>query len=426
LQRHTLDRLLIKSCFDVSLDQLDQYYAGGVSEEVLNKNFLMKTDRVNELTSTFNRVFSERLAADAKTFDPSESRGLYDWLRDRMFTASTTALMGSHLLEMVPNLCEEFWGFDKEMLSFFFQIPAFMMSEAYTRREKILSSLEAWDAKMTGLSVDHVAMDPNNDVDWEPLFGSRLNRARRLHYAERGQNKRSRAGFDLGLLFGLSSNAIPATGWMLMHILNPGGDSTLYGRVMEELRTVERSDGSIDVPALISLPLLLSIHHEVLRLYTDVLVSRDLDREMVLPLNESGTKTVTLPKNGMIMAPSWLGHHDAGVWSEAAPCEEFYAERFLKRDLDTGKDRFSLDGTSGKLFPFGGGKTQCPGRIFAKQEVLGAVAKLLLDFEFEVLGFMDGKGADTTSFPGLRSSYQGSGIMVAEGDIKVKVRARTR
>ena len=49
---------------------------------------------------------------------------------------------------------------------------------------------------------------------------------------------------------------------------------------------------------------------------------------------------------------------------------------------------------------------------------------VLLGFEFDVLGFLDDKGKATTQFPGLRNSYQGSGVMVADGDLLVKIRQR--
>jgi len=135
-----------------------------------------------------------------------------------------------------------------------------------------------------------------------------------------------------------------------MHLLSPVGDASLYPRVLAELKTAQKADGSLDVPTLITLPLLSSVYHEVLRLYVDVLVTRDVDRDMVLPLNEAGTKSIKLPKNSMVMAPSYLGQHDAGAWTtEEAPVETFYAERFLTHDAETGTSKFTLNGTSGKV-----------------------------------------------------------------------------
>ena len=173
---------------------------------------------------------------------------------------------------------------------------------------------------------------------------------------------RTRAGMDLGFLFGLSSNAIPAAGWMLLHILDPEGDQLLLSRVMEELERARRDDGTLDIPTLIGLPLLHGVLHEVRRLYVDVPVTRELEEDLTLPLDD-GKRQVLLKKNAVVMAPSWLGHRDEALWVDP-PCHQFCAERFLKTDPETGKSVFSTGGTNGKFFPFGGGKTMCPGRVF--------------------------------------------------------------
>lgn len=120
-----------------------------------------------------------------------------------------------------------------------------------------------------------------------------------------------------------------------------------------------------------------------------------------------------------------LGHRDEALWADP-PSHQFHAERFLKTDPETGKSVFTTSGTNGKFFPFGGGKTICPGRNFAKQEVLASVALLLMAFEFEPLGFVDEQGKDKKEFPGLRESFSGSGIMLMDGDMKVKFRRRKR
>ena len=67
-----------------------------------------------------------------------------------------------------------------------------------------------------------------------------------------------------------------------------------------------------------------------------------------------------------------------------------------------------------------------PGRLFAKQEALGALAMILSRFDFEVRGFVDEKKKPTTSFPGFARACGGTGGLVPGGDIKVKVRRRER
>lgn len=386
-------------------------------------NYLLEKKSVNELTTEFTRVLRDQLAEELKAEegDQKEVNGLYAWLQDRMFKASTTALMGSRLLEVYPRLREDFFEFDHHMLTLFFRIPKFVSPTAYNVRERALGGLIEWQQQMQEECKSN-PVDPSQDVRWESVYGSRANRARQRYYASRGMSLRARAGMDLGFLFGLNSNAIPAAGWMLFHILDPEGDKTLLGRVMEELKGAERENRSLDIPTLMALPLLHSVFHEVLRLYVDVLVTRELREDLTLPLDE-GKRRVLLKKNAVVMAPSWLGHRDETLWTDP-PCNQFYAERFLKTDFETGRPLFTTSGTNGKFFPFGGGKTICPGRVFAKQEVLASVASVLLSFEIEPLGFVDEQGKSSKKFPGLARAYSGSGIMVMDGDMKINIQPR--
>jgi len=94
------------------------------------------------------------------------------------------------------------------------------------------------------------------------------------------------------------------------------------------------------------------------------------------------------------------------------------------KDAKTGEDVFTMTGTAGKLFPFGGGKTICPGRLFAKQEAMGAVAMILLRFEFDVKGYVGADGKPSQSFPGFARAFAGSGGLVPGGDLKVEIRRR--
>lgn len=395
-------------------------------QEKIWHNYLLEKKSVNELTSEFTRLLTDQFAGELHSGGRDTNGvvdGLYAWLEDRMFKASTTAFMGSRLLEVYPNLRKDFFEFDRHMLTMFFRVPKLLSPKPYNVREKALSGLIEWQQQMQE-ECQSIPFDPDCDVNWEPVYGSRANRARQRYYASRGLNTRTRAGMDLGFLFGLNSNAIPTAGWMLLHVLNPEGDRTLLNRVMEELKRAERNDGSLDVPTLIALPLLQSLFHEVLRLYVDVLVTRELKEDLTLPLDD-GKRRILLQKNSVVMAPSWLGHRDQTLWVDP-PCHQFHAERFLKTDPKTGQQLFTTNGTNGKFFPFGGGKTICPGRVFAKQEVLASVATTLLSFEIEPLGFIDEHGKGTKKFPGLAKAYSGSTVMAMDGDMRINIKRRIR
>lgn len=391
-------------------------------QDNFHHHYMLEKKAVNELTANFMRVLNDQITHASKAERKEEEEvGLYAWLQDRMFTASTTALMGSRMLEVYPNLREDFFIFDRELLTMFFGVPKWLSPTPYRVREKALDALIEWQRR-TQEECKGDPADPAGDIDWEPVYGSRVNRARQRYYASRGLSVRTRAGMDLGFLFGLNSNAIPATGWMLLHILNDESERSLLSRVMEELETTKRDDGTIDIATLIALPLLQSIFHEVLRLYVDVLVTRELKEDLTLPLDD-GQRQILLGKDTVVMAPSWLGHRDEALWTNP-PSLQFHAERFLKTDPETGKQVFTTSGTNGKFFPFGGGKTICPGRVFAKQEILGSVATVLMAFQIEPLGFLDDQGKSRKEFPGLAKAYSGSGVMVMDGDMKVKICSR--
>ncbi len=428
LTRNVLNRDIREKALDVVKSESDKLEAGPVDDAGLGplershkmfQDHLLRTESVNQLTTQFIKVMKEQIA-DTLTEGTRET-GVYAWIQDIMFKASTTALFGQTILDLNPNLKEEFFEYDRVFMSLFFGIPKWMNGEAHRIRTRVINGVENWHAKMREASKGHI-VDPDGDVDWEPRYGSRLGRASQVDHEMKGLNLRTRASMDLGLIFGLSSNAIPATGWMLLHLLDPAGDKTLLGRVRKELETAQREDGTLDVATLISLPLLQSIMQETVRLYTDVLVSRELKEDLIVPIDDEG-RQVLLAKDSLIMAPSWLGQRDDTFWGEPAS-EEFFAERFLKQDPKTGEDFFTTAGTAGKLFPFGGGKPICPGRVFAKQEILASVAMLLLTFDFEFVDYVDDRGNSRKTFPGLRQSFGGSGVTAMEGDMKVRIKRR--
>ncbi|OCK85342.1 cytochrome P450 [Lepidopterella palustris CBS 459.81] len=426
---------ILEKCMGIKRREALRYYAlkegaddTGLTplqqQERINDQYLLKTSAVDEMTSKFTEVLRAELETELTGGDDEiKEVGLYAWLQEHMFKASTTAFMGSRILEIYPELREEFFDFDRVMLSLLMGIPKFIIPDAHEVRTKVLDGMERFHLKIDEERKGKV-VDPDGDINWEPTFGSRANRARQVYYERRGLETRTRAGLDLGMLFGLSSNAIPASGWMLMHILDPNGDKTLLGRVMDELVTARSQDGSVDIATLCALPLLHSIFHETLRLYVDVFVTRQLKDDIVVPLDD-GKRRLLLKKSGVVIAPSWLGSRDETRWLDPPP-DVFYAERFMRVDQDTGRQAFTTSGTAGKFFPFGGGKTICPGRVFAKQEVLGSVAMVLLSFDFEFVEFLNEQGKSTERFPGLREGYSGSGVIAMDGDMSVRMRRRKR
>jgi cytochrome P450 len=175
------------------------------------------------------------------------------------------------------------------------------------------------------------------------------------------------------------------------------------------------------------MPYLNSAFNETLRIYVDVLLTRTLDED--LTLNE-----YHMAKGGIVIAPTFLGHRHPSAWSnDSQPPENiWYGERFIKVDDKTGEPNFSTAGTNGRFFPFGGGVHVCPGRVFAKQEVFGAIAAFLLEFEvrfveylrFDKMGHPIPRGPSEDEFPVVKKQFCGSGVVISEGDMLVKLKRR--
>lgn len=393
------------------------------SMEALNHEFLLSQSAANSLTNKFMECFRSALAnAD---FDDKEWKqvDLFSWWKKIMFNASTTAVMGTKILGMNPNLADQFWEYDAGFLARFYGVPRFVKPRAYASLDEMLDQTQKW--------VEHVLVEhgdsPPEEPDWEPLLGSKVVRARHRFYEKIGLSSRGKAAFDLGFLFALQSNVIPVTSWILAHLLCPQTPADVLARVKEEIDSARRSDGEVDISILVAQPLLNSVLHETLRHYVDSLVTRQLKMDM--PLDG-----YLLKKNDLIMAPSSLSQHDPQFWERDAepPADVWYAERFLRQDPTTGKHTFSTSWAAGKFFPFGGGTHVCPGRIFAKQEILGAVATVLLKFD---LRFMEYLGTDRTgnvqslgigasAFPKVRKQYAGNGTLSMDGDMRVLMRRR--
>jgi cytochrome P450 len=204
-------------------------------------------------------------------------------------------------------------------------------------------------------------------------------------------------------------------------------NSKLLAKIQGEVERSVGPNGTILVNTLVGMPYLNSAFNETLRVYVDMLLTRTLDEDLTLD-------EYHMPEGGIIIAPSFLGHRHPTAWSnDNQPHESvWYGERFIKIDDKSGEATFSTAGTSGRFFPFGGGVYACPGRVFAKQEVFGAIATFLLEFEVQFVEYLrfDKKGnpirrgLEELEFPVVKKQFCGSGVVLSEGDMLVQLKRR--
>jgi hypothetical protein len=70
----------------------------------------------------------------------------------------------------------------------------------------------------------------------------------------------------------------------------------------------------------------------------------------------------------------------------------------------------------------GGGAPVCPGRHFAKQEIMLTIAMLAAQFDFEFVGWVKMDGTSSDRPPHNDPKYAGTGGVPPDVDMKVRVK----
>lgn len=410
---------------------------------------LLSGNGLRGMTSRFVDEFIRRIHAN-QIVEPgdrwTELPDLYAFLRTEMFHSAVQALCGTKFFELCPNFCEEFWEFDASMVVFLRRTPRWWAPKAYATRDRALASVKKWRQH----AWEHYDRGDNQmlkdgELDWEPLWGARLMRARADMFRNAGQSADGDAVMDLGMLWATNANAIPATLWSLLYIiLSPN----LASRVLAETSSCfDSATGSLDISALCSKPLLTSIYLETLRLTVAIAVARNPSVDGLRLGKWAFGKEATMISLG------WFGGRDSSFWNtgrrlangeDEHPLNEFWAERFLEYPDDpasgpirktdpatyagaktkekTVEDdkvaKVITNGIQGHWYPYGGGTKICPGRFFAKQEMMAALAVMVQAFEIELV---DPKEASKT-----RTNMKMFPTGALPPDRKVPVRIRRR
>jgi cytochrome P450 len=197
--------------------------------------------------------------------------------------------------------------------------------------------------------------------------------------------------------------------YMLIEMIH---DPSLLSRVHDELGSVAglgtACTTELDVTALCNLPLLNSVYKECLRLRASIPLTRRLNNDIEID-------GYTLRAGNFILAPSWLSHQDEKIWSVPDhPANVFWAERFMHN-----KEAVK----AGDFFPYGGGNIICPGRFFAKQEILAAVAMIITSFDLAFVKNVHLDGTTSQRGPGI-DDCESRGIISLDRDVVVRMRRR--
>ncbi len=218
----------------------------------------------------------------------------------------------------------------------------------------------------------------------------------------------------------------------------------ILSRAKEEIAQARNLKGAsssnfFHIPKLLSQPFLQSIYAEELRVRAGVAIQR------VPVIDNFKIGSWIFPKDQMILASSWHEQRDKTIWNEGPvngvvhDVEEFWPERFLvyPNDPSTGPRRpdaktkskarggekvieddkpiFTIESVQGSFVPYGGGLKMCPGRFFAKQEIILSTAMFLTMFDIEL---------EKNDLPEPNLAYFPFGVVPPLGKYKARMRRR--
>ena len=242
--------------------------------------------------------------------------------------------------------------------------------------------------------------------------GSSLVRARHEASNRYAVSIKDIAHFEVGGILAILDNTMPTAFWMLYYIFSsPSILAELRSELGDILHTNVDSKGlasrAINVTGIKEhCPFLVSLFHETLRHRSCGVSTREVLQETTL------SDKYLLKAGSVIQMPSRVIHFDPTVWGPTYG--EFDAKRFMRRDLHGPKDPKI---PSGAFQAFGGGTTLCPGRYFARTEVMCTVAMFVMRFEMEPLG-------GEWCMPPPKGGNIAAAVVFPGADIKVNVKAR--
>ncbi|KAK1980437.1 cytochrome P450 [Colletotrichum cereale] len=369
------------------------------------KNLTEKT-AVDYLTTKFVYEFSNQLRACPQINSEGTVVGLYDFLQTYQFAASTITLVGPRILKHSSLVAKTFWEYDAAFMTLMQGMPRFVCRDGWAARDRTLEATKDWLAAATA------AGPADKDLDWDENFGHRLVRERNAALVDYGISFEGRAAMHMGLIWAINANAVPMTAYMLIEMVR---DPQLLRRVRAEVKPAMAFDPkatpmfNIDMGELSALPLLNSLYNECLRLRSSIPISRRLRQDVEID-------GYTLKKGNFILAPSWVSHVNEAVWTfPGHPAREFWAERFLQPQMRKVK--------LGDYCPYGGGSVICPGRFFAKHEILAAVAMVVTTFEMEFVRWSFPDGSPSERGPSMEKA-ECRGVVSLDRDVMVKMQKR--
>ncbi|KAL2829466.1 cytochrome P450 [Aspergillus cavernicola] len=391
-------------------------------------------EALRRLTERFMETLSGDLHTDTTIGADQwvEGPDFFVFWKNCIFRAAVKALFGSHLLSLNPSFEVDFWEYVDATPTLAKGVPKWLVPKAYAARDRVIAAIKRWH-RFAAAHSDY-RENGSDKPDWDEYWGSSWLKSRQQFGRDTGiLDDDALASEDLALMIDYltdpfsaraNANAILAAVWFLLHIHSDADlDRRLQPELERGLRLPRSSDSPLqfDLATLMESPLIQSIYAEVLRLRVALVINRTPVR------SDFRLGRWTVPRDRFIVFSTQVAAQDPQAWGPertqhgTRPLDQFWADRFLTPDekaKEGQKRQFSLDGLSGAWIPYGGGSFMCPGRHFAKQEMIGSVAVFQAYFELEL------RDREPGHVPEPDEHFYGVGVMPPKGEIPFRIRRR--
>jgi cytochrome P450 len=354
-------------------DMHDMVYAYLGPGKDLERLSLAAARELGEQVARYVEARSERLSGRGE-----EVPDLLVWIRHFVAQATGRLLYGeNNPLASSADLEDAFWDFDHGLGGLLAGVlPRLTARKAYQGREKLVAAFEGW-----------IRAGRQDGDDVPDIIRERLRIAK-----EHGFSIQAAARSEVSFLFAGIVNTATTTFWTVLQLF---ARAELLAEVRNQIEQCAEG-GELNLEKLkTACPTLLAVVRECLRLGSDTYSVR-----LVKTDTELAGGQCMLRAESVVQIAGGVIHADQGIWGDNV--DMFDHTRFLKPPQANGnghaaegKERPQAQQTlSGGVHPaafraFGGGKTLCPGRHFAINEILAFVAVIVLTFEIEAA---DGSG----------------------------------
>ncbi|OKL60389.1 hypothetical protein UA08_04239 [Talaromyces atroroseus] len=337
-----------------------------------------------------NRLMIQEVASSLDLLQPAkgESRtvGMYSWLRETITTATTRAVYGPMNPYDDKSIADAFWEFESDLMSILVGfLPSITARKSIAARAKVAKAFEAYYKaggvhKASALAKKRYQVEIDNNLALEDI-----------------------ARFEVGGSIAILVNTAPAAFWTLLLLhSHPGLLDDIRAEIDAITKTTESSVKTLDITTLkANCPLLLSAYQEVLRY-------RSMGTSVREVMEDTHLDQWLLKKGALLQMPSRIIHQDGTLWGPSV--NDFNPRRFLPEEARS-RPRDTC------FRAFGGGKTLCPGRHFATNEVLAVVAVFIARLDMKPV-------EGHWRFPTVANTNVASVVMEPDDDIQVEIKTR--